>query len=152
LVPLLHFLPPEDPRTVATVEAIANELTIDGLVLRYRVQETDDGMSGEEGSFTICSFWLVSALSEIGETVRARGLCEKLLAYASPLDLYAEEIDPVSGRHLGNFPQAFTHLALINAVMHVIRADEQLAAAQETYSANGRPAASQRRETARRQR
>jgi GH15 family glucan-1,4-alpha-glucosidase len=66
----------------------------------------------------------VAALSEIGETKRARALCEKLLSYASPLGLYAEEIDPRSGRHLGNFPQAFTHLALINAVMHVIRADQ----------------------------
>jgi GH15 family glucan-1,4-alpha-glucosidase len=92
-------------------------------VLRYRVEETDDGFSGEEGTFTICSFWLVSALVEIGEVARARQLCEKLLSYSSPLQLYAEEIDPRSGRHLGNFPQAFTHLALINAVMHVIRAE-----------------------------
>ena len=153
LIPLLRFLPPEDPRTVATVLAVAEELTVDGLVLRYRVEETDDGMAGEEGSFTICSFWLVSALSEIGETVRARGLCEKLLAYASPLDLYAEEIDPSSGRHLGNFPQAFTHLALINAVMHVIRADEELVAAQAAFAANGRAPAPKRRETtSRRQR
>ena len=136
LVPLVRFLPPEDERVRATVLAIAEELTLDGLVLRYRVQETDDGLSGEEGSFAICSFWLVSALSEIGEDVRARQLCEKLLSYASPLDLYAEEIDPRSGRHLGNFPQAFTHLALINAVMHVIRADELAAGRQESLSAN----------------
>jgi GH15 family glucan-1,4-alpha-glucosidase len=124
LMPLVRFLPPEDPRVRATVLAIADELTVDGLVLRYRVKETDDGLSGEEGSFTICSFWLVSALAEIGERVRARHLCEKLLSFASPLDLYAEELDPRSGRHLGNFPQAFTHLALINAVMHVIRDEE----------------------------
>jgi GH15 family glucan-1,4-alpha-glucosidase len=108
---------------VATVLAIADELTEDGLVLRYRVEETDDGLTGEEGSFTICSFWLVSALCEIGELQRARALCEKLISHASPLGLYAEEIDPRTGRHLGNFPQAFTHLALINAVMHVIRAE-----------------------------
>ena len=108
----------------ATVLAIADELTEDGLVLRYRVEETDDGLSGEEGTFTICSFWLVSALVEIGETRRARQLCEKLLDFASPLGLYAEEIDAHSGRHLGNFPQAFTHLALINAVLHVISAEE----------------------------
>ncbi|HYM55519.1 MAG TPA: glycoside hydrolase family 15 protein, partial [Solirubrobacteraceae bacterium] len=88
-----------------------------------RVEETDDGLSGEEGSFTICSFWLVSALCEIGELERARTLCEKLISLASPLSLYAEEIDPRTGRHLGNFPQAFTHLALINAVTHVIRAE-----------------------------
>jgi GH15 family glucan-1,4-alpha-glucosidase len=94
------------------------------MVLRYRTAETDDGLQGEEGTFTICSFWLVSALCEIGELDRARELCEKLLSYASPLQLYAEEIDPRSGRHLGNFPQAFSHLALINAVMHVIHAEQ----------------------------
>ncbi|MDF0530037.1 glycoside hydrolase family 15 protein [Tsukamurella sp. 8F] len=124
LVPLLRFLPSDDPRVRATVLAIADELTEDGLVLRYRVEETDDGLSGEEGAFTICSFWLVSALVEIGEVNRARSLCERLLSYSSPLKLYAEEIDPKSGKHLGNFPQAFTHLALINAVVHVIRAEE----------------------------
>ncbi len=125
LVPLLRFLPADDPRVRATVLAIADELTEDGLVLRYRVDETDDGLTGEEGTFTICSFWLVSSLVEIGELQRAHQLCEKLLSYASPLELYAEEIDPRSGRHLGNFPQAFAHLALINAVMHVIRAEEE---------------------------
>jgi GH15 family glucan-1,4-alpha-glucosidase len=126
LMPLVRFLPADDERIKATVRAIADELTQDGLVLRYRVEETDDGLSGEEGTFTICSFWLVSALSEIGDHEQARDLCEKLLSYASPLGLYAEEIDPRTGRHLGNFPQAFTHLALINAVMHVIRAEQML--------------------------
>ena len=123
LMPLTRFLAPEDERIRATVLAIADELTADGLVLRYRTDETDDGLSGDEGTFTICSFWLVSALVEIGEVTRARDLCEKVLSYASPLLLYAEEIDPRSGRHLGNFPQAFTHLAQINAIMHVIRAE-----------------------------
>jgi alpha,alpha-trehalase len=126
IIPLVRFLPGHDERVGATVRAIADELTEDGLVLRYRVEETDDGLSGEEGTFTICSFWLVSALVEIGEIQRARDLCERLLGYASPLGLYAEEIDARTGRHLGNFPQAFTHLAQINAVMHVIRADEEL--------------------------
>ena len=126
LMVLTRFMPPDDERIRATVLAIADELTEDGLVLRYRVQETDDGLSGEEGTFTICSFWMVSALVEIGEVSRARDLCAKLLGYASPLGLYAEEIDARSGRHLGNYPQAFTHLALINAVMHVIRADQGL--------------------------
>jgi GH15 family glucan-1,4-alpha-glucosidase len=124
LIPLLRFLPPGDARVRATVEAIATELTEHGLVLRYKVEQTDDGLSGEEGTFLICSFWLVSALSEIGESARARALCERLLEAAGWLDLYAEELDAPSGRHLGNFPQAFTHLALINAVSHVI-ADEQ---------------------------
>jgi GH15 family glucan-1,4-alpha-glucosidase len=126
LMPLLRFLPADDPRVKKTVLAIADELTVDGLVLRYRVDETDDGLKGEEGTFAICSFWLVSALSEIGEHRRARQLCEKMLSYASPLELYAEEIDPRTGRHLGNFPQAFTHLALINAVMHVIKTEEAM--------------------------
>ena len=124
LIPLFRFLPVDDPRVVATVRAIGDELTVDGLVLRYNVEETDDGLGTEEGAFLICSFWLVSALSEIGDQERARALCEKLLSLASPLELYAEEIDPHSGRHLGNFPQAFTHLALINAVMHIILSDQ----------------------------
>ncbi|HTX10142.1 MAG TPA: glycoside hydrolase family 15 protein [Solirubrobacteraceae bacterium] len=126
LMPLVRFLPREDPRVRDTVLAIADELTENGLVLRYRVEQTDDGFASEEGTFTICSFWLVSALVEIGELGRAKGLCEKLLSLASPLALYAEEIDAVTGRHLGNFPQAFTHLALINAVVHIIRAERQL--------------------------
>ena len=123
LIPLVRFLPRVDPKVRATVLAIADELSDDGLVLRYRPEETDDGLSGAEGSFTICSFWLVAALAEIGEARRARQLCEKLLSCASPLGLYAEEIDARSGRHLGNFPQAFSHLALINAVVHVIQAE-----------------------------
>ncbi len=124
LMPMVRFLPGDDERMRATVEAIADELTENGFVLRYRTGETDDGLSGEEGTFLICSFWLVSALSEVGELGRARDLLERLLAHASPLCLYAEELDARTGRHLGNFPQAFTHLALINAVMHVI-ADEE---------------------------
>jgi GH15 family glucan-1,4-alpha-glucosidase len=116
----VRFLPADDERVRATVLAIADELTDHGLVLRYRTDETDDGLSGEEGTFLICSFWMVSALSEIGERDRAHTLCERLLSLASPLGLYAEELDAHSGRHLGNFPQAFTHLALINAVAHVI--------------------------------
>jgi GH15 family glucan-1,4-alpha-glucosidase len=105
---------------VATVNAIDEALTVDGLVLRYITDETDDGLHGREGTFTICSFWLVSALSEIGEHERARELCERVLSFSGPLNLFAEEIDPRSGIQLGNFPQAFTHLALINAVSHVI--------------------------------
>src|SRR4029450_10754935 len=124
LMVMTRFLPMDDERLRRTVLAIADELTRDGLVLRYQVDETDDGLSGEEGTFTICSFWLGSGLREIGEHERARDICEKVLSYASPLLLYGEEIDPCSGRQLGNFPQAFTHLALINAVMHVIRKEQ----------------------------
>ena len=124
LIPLMGFLPPEDPRVRATVLAIADELTEGDLVLRYRVQDTDDGLSGEEGTFVICSFWLVSALVEIGEVDRAEDLCRLLLQHTSDLGLLAEELDAHSGRHLGNTPQAFSHLALINAVMRLIRARE----------------------------
>jgi len=138
LIPLVRFLPLDDARVIATVDAIAQELTENDMVLRYRTQTTDDGLTGEEGTFAICSFWLVSALAEIGQPDRARQLCEKMLSYASPLLLYAEQIDPRSGRHLGNFPQAFTHLALINAVMHVIRADHEIMLANQPLDARRR--------------
>jgi GH15 family glucan-1,4-alpha-glucosidase len=124
LIPLLRFLPPDDRRVVATVRAIAHDLTDHGLVLRYKVDQTDDGLHGEEGTFLICSFWLVAAMEEIGDHRRAKALLEKLLTYASPLLLFAEELDVHSGRQLGNYPQAFTHLALINAVMHVIEGED----------------------------
>jgi GH15 family glucan-1,4-alpha-glucosidase len=123
LLPIMGFLPPEDERIKATVLAIADELTEDGLVLRYKVEGTDTGFSGKEGTFTICSFWLVSALAMIGETGRARALCQKLLSFAGPLLLYAEEIDATTGQHLGNFPQAFTHLALIDALTRLIESE-----------------------------
>ena len=122
LIPIVRFLPASDERVCATVLAIREELTENGLVLRYRTGETDDGQSGEEGTFLICSFWLVSALSEIGHDRDAEHLCERLLSYASPLQLYAEELEASIGTDLGNFPQAFTHLALINAVTHVVEA------------------------------
>ena len=114
------FLPANDDRLRATVLAIADELTEDGFVLRYRTEETDDGLSGKEGTFLICSFWLVSALAIVGELQRARDLMERLLRIASPLGLFAEEFDAATGRHLGNFPQAFSHLALIEAAGRII--------------------------------
>jgi alpha,alpha-trehalase len=123
LAPLFGFLPREDERLRASVLAIADELTENGFVLRYRTGETDDGLSGKEGTFLICSFWLVSALATIGEHQRARDLMEKLLRIASPLGLYAEEYDADTGRHLGNFPQAFSHLALIQAAARIIVAE-----------------------------
>ena len=125
LLPIMGFLPPDDERIRATVLAIADDLTEDGLVLRYRVEGTDTGFEGEEGTFTICSFWLVTALAMIGETARARALCQKLLSFAGPLQLYAEEIDTATGQHLGNFPQAFTHLALIEAVSLLIDSEPE---------------------------
>jgi alpha,alpha-trehalase len=120
LAAIFSFLPPGDETLHKSVLAIADELTEDGFVLRYRTGETDDGMSGKEGSFLICSFWLVSALAIVGEVQRARDLMEKLLSVRSPLGLYAEEFDTSTGRHLGNFPQAFSHLALIEAAARII--------------------------------
>jgi GH15 family glucan-1,4-alpha-glucosidase len=127
LIPIMGFLPPDHEWVRATVLAIADELTEDGLVLRYKVDSTDTGFEGREGTFTICSWWLVSALAMIGELDRARALCKKLLSFAGPLHLYAEEIDASTGEHLGNFPQAFTHLALIDAVSQLIEAEMETA-------------------------
>ena len=123
LAALFGFLPRDDERLHSSVLAIADQLTEDGFVLRYRTDETDDGLSGKEGSFLICSFWLVSALAIVGEEQRARDLMERLLRVASPLGLYAEEFDVGTGRHLGNFPQAFSHLALIEAAARIIVAE-----------------------------
>jgi GH15 family glucan-1,4-alpha-glucosidase len=120
LAAIFDFLPGDDERLKASVMAIANELTEDGFVLRYRTDETDDGLSGKEGTFLICSFWLVSALAVVGELQKARDLMERLLRIASPLGLYAEEFDAETGRHLGNFPQAFSHLALMEAAARIV--------------------------------
>jgi GH15 family glucan-1,4-alpha-glucosidase len=125
LLPLTRFLPSDDYRIRNTVFAISDELVENGIVLRHRPrtgQPIHEAAGGE--AFIACSFWLVSAFAEIGEHDRARALCERLLAHASSLGLYAEHLDPYSGRHLGNFPNAFTHLAQINAVLHIIRIDQ----------------------------
>jgi alpha,alpha-trehalase len=123
LAPLFGFLPGTDPRAHASVMAIADDLSENGFVLRYRTNETDDGLSGKEGTFLICSFWLVSALCAVGEDQRGRDLFERLLRIGSPLGLYAEEFDVDTGYHLGNFPQAFSHLALIEAAGRIILAE-----------------------------
>jgi alpha,alpha-trehalase len=123
LAAIFGFLPASDPRLRATVLAIADELSENGFVLRYRTEQTDDGLSGKEGTFVICSFWLVSALAIVGEMQRARDLMERLTKAASPLGLYAEEYDVETGRHLGNFPQAFSHLALVEAAARIIVAE-----------------------------
>jgi GH15 family glucan-1,4-alpha-glucosidase len=120
LAAIFDFLPGDDDRLHATVKAISEELTENGFVLRYRTDETDDGLSGKEGTFLICSFWLVSALAIVGELQQARDLMERLLRIASPLGLYAEEFDADTGRHLGNFPQAFSHLALMEAAARIV--------------------------------
>jgi alpha,alpha-trehalase len=120
LAALFGFLPRDDERLRNTVLAVQRDLTEDGFVLRYRTDETDDGLSGKEGTFLICSFWLVSALAVVGELQPGRDLMERLLHIASPLGLYAEEFDAGTGRHLGNFPQAFSHLALIEAAARIM--------------------------------
>jgi GH15 family glucan-1,4-alpha-glucosidase len=120
LAGLFGFLPGSDDRLRNTVAAIADELTERGYVLRYRTDETDDGLSGKEGTFLICSFWLVSALAIVGDQDRARAHLERLLRVASPLGLYAEEFEVGTGHHLGNFPQAFSHLALIEAAGRIV--------------------------------
>ena len=123
LAAIFGFLPGTDERMKNTVDAISNELTEHGFVLRYVTGDTDDGLTGKEGTFLICSFWLVSALSVVGEREQATDLLERLMRIASPLGLYAEEFEVGRSRHLGNFPQAFSHLALIEAAARIILAD-----------------------------
>lgn len=116
LVPLTGFLPARDERVLSTIAALERELMQDGLLLRYR---SDDGLAGSEGTFAICSFWLVSALARAGERERAEALFERVVGFANDLGLLAEEIDPASGELLGNFPQAFSHVGLINAAADI---------------------------------
>jgi GH15 family glucan-1,4-alpha-glucosidase len=124
LMPILGFLPATDARMRSTIDAIAAALTEDGLVLRYRTEEglNADGLPGEEGTFVICSFWLVSALAKAGEVGRAEQLFDKLVRYANDLGLLAEEIDTATGELLGNFPQAFSHVGLITAAWEIDKA------------------------------
>jgi GH15 family glucan-1,4-alpha-glucosidase len=129
LIPLVRFLPSSDPRVQKTVLTIQEELSEHGLVLRRRPREDEDeALSGE--AFSVCSFWLASALAEIGHDREAREMCERMLTYMSPLGLYAEHLDPNTGRHLGNYPHMFTHLALINSLLHLIQSDAAGSAVQ----------------------
>jgi alpha,alpha-trehalase len=116
LIPLTGFLPADDPRVHSTIEALERELMQDGLLRRYR---SEDGLDSSEGAFVICSFWLASALARAGEPNRAEQLFERVVGYANDLGLLAEEIDPVSGELLGNFPQAFSHVGLITAAADI---------------------------------
>jgi GH15 family glucan-1,4-alpha-glucosidase len=121
LMPLTKFIAPTDPRWLSTLDAIGNELVSDSLVYRYNVAASPDGLEGDEGTFSICSFWYVEALARAGRLDEARLAFDKMLTYANHLGLYAEEIGP-SGEALGNFPQAFTHLSLISAAVNLDRA------------------------------
>jgi GH15 family glucan-1,4-alpha-glucosidase len=122
LIPSVGFLPPDDPRVVATVEAIQQDLVEDGLVLRYRPEHTSDGLRGGEGTFVVCSFWLVDALTMIGRVDEAEALFGRLLSLRNDVGLLAEEYDPRAKRQLGNFPQAFSHVGLVNAANNLISA------------------------------
>jgi GH15 family glucan-1,4-alpha-glucosidase len=124
LMPILGFLEADDPRMRSTIEAIADDLTEDGLVLRYRNREglNADGLTGEEGTFVICSFWLVSSLAKAGDVERAEALFDELVSYANDVGLLAEEIDTATGEQLGNFPQAFSHIGLIVAAYEIDKA------------------------------
>ncbi len=119
LLPLVGFLPPDDPRIRSTVEAIGRDLMVDGLIRRYRTDETADGLTGGEGVFLACSFWYVDNLVLQGRMQEARQMFARLLALANDVGLLAEEYDPVANRQLGNFPQAFSHLALINSALNL---------------------------------
>jgi GH15 family glucan-1,4-alpha-glucosidase len=121
-IPIVGFLPPDDPRVSGTVAAIERELMQDGLVRRYRTMGEVDGLPGGEGAFLACSFWLCDVYQLMGRTADARALFERLLGYANDLGLLAEEYDPRAGRLLGNFPQAFSHVSLINSA-HALSAE-----------------------------
>ena len=134
LLPLKGFIPPTDPRVRSTVAAIRSQLEVaDGLLLRYR---TDDGLDGHEGAFVMCSFWLVELLARMGDLQEATRLFERLRSLGGPLGLYAEEIDPETHEHLGNYPQGFSHMALIAAATAI---DEELRSRNRTVAASGRP-------------
>jgi GH15 family glucan-1,4-alpha-glucosidase len=120
LMPLVKFIAPTDPRWLSTLGAIGDELVSDSLVYRYNIEASPDGLQGDEGTFSICSFWYVEALARAGQLDQARLAFEKMLTYANHLGLYSEEIGP-TGEQLGNFPQAFTHLALISAATNLDR-------------------------------
>ncbi|MFE1825342.1 glycoside hydrolase family 15 protein [Streptomyces yangpuensis] len=117
LIPRVGFLPPDDPRVIGTVDAVRAELGRSGLVRRYSTADTDDGLPGDEGAFLACSFWLADALYLTGREDEARALFERLLSVRNDVGLLAEEYDPVSGRQLGNFPQAFSHVGLVNTAL-----------------------------------
>jgi GH15 family glucan-1,4-alpha-glucosidase len=114
MIPLVGFLPPDDPRVVATVDAIQRDLVVDGFVLRYQNRSGVDGLPGTEGAFLPCTFWLADCLVLMGRVDEGRAIFERLLSLTNDLGLVSEEYDPVAKRLVGNFPQAFTHVGLIN--------------------------------------
>ena len=123
MVALVGFLPADDPRVLATIEATEDRLTDErGLVYRYR---SSDGLEGEEGTFLLCTFWLAQALAQAGQQVRARAVFERAAGFVNDVGLLAEEVDPVSGELLGNFPQAFSHIGLVNAAWAISESERR---------------------------
>jgi GH15 family glucan-1,4-alpha-glucosidase len=122
LLPAVGFLPPNDPRVQSTIQRIRTDLTHDGLVYRYRAP---DGLPGGEAPFTLCTFWLVNALALGGKVDDAYDVFDKIVDYANDVGLLAEEIDPATGEQIGNFPQAFSHVGLINSAVNLTIADKQ---------------------------
>jgi GH15 family glucan-1,4-alpha-glucosidase len=142
LIPQLGFLPPEDPRVIGTIEAIERELVIDGLVMRYPTRSGADGLPAGEGAFLVCSFWLANSLALIGRHQDAVALFERLLALRNDLGLLAEECDPRTRRFLGNFPQAFSHIGIINTAAHLSRAEPSSVDRGADQAAEPQPAGS----------
>jgi GH15 family glucan-1,4-alpha-glucosidase len=132
MLPLVGFLPNDDPRVLATIKATEERLTDDrGLVYRYR---SHDGLEGQEGTFLLCTFWLAQALARAGQSARARTVFERAIAFINDVGLLAEEVDPSSGELLGNFPQAFSHIGLVNAAWAIAEVEAQQSASQEGAS------------------
>ncbi len=123
LIPRVGFLPPDDPRVIGTIDAVREELAHGGFLRRYSTDDAVDGLPGGEGTFLVCSFWLADALYMTGRTKEARELFERLAGLANDVGLLSEEFDPVTGRHLGNFPQAFSHIGLVNTALALFGED-----------------------------
>jgi GH15 family glucan-1,4-alpha-glucosidase len=136
MIPLVGFLPIDDPRVLGTLDAIRKELMIDGLVLRYRTDETDDGLPVGEGAFLPCSFWYVDNLALAGRHAEAREMFERLLDLRNDVGLLAEEYDPRGRRQLGNFPQAFSHVSLIDSAFNLSER-EDVKPAEQRKAAGG---------------
>jgi len=125
-IPMVGFLPAEDPRMTATIEAVQKELARDGLVYRYLPSQTDDGVDGDEGAFTMCSLWLAGSMITGGRLDEARAIFERVVALGNDVGLYSEMVEPGTGELLGNYPQAFTHIALIHTARNLDRALNQV--------------------------
>ncbi len=137
MMPIVGFLPADDPRVLATIDATEKRLTDEhGLVYRYRTESGVDGLAGDEGAFLMCTFWLAQVQAMAGQIERARATFERAVAFVNDVGLLAEEVDPATGELLGNFPQAFSHIGLVNAAWEISEAERRLAGqpARELWS------------------